>query len=397
MRSRWAWFSLALLSLVVAAGTLLTLAVSPAPWLDDAVFVFAGIAPTLVGSLLVIRVPGNPVGKLLVLIGAAWLLGDSARAYLWTSLHVDLPWTAAAAWFVPWTAPLAWGLIPILLSVFPSGGVASSWRRWLLGVYGAIVLSLAVGAMFAPWDLGDGYGEYLAGFANPLAIDALRPIFEATPLVDVLSGAAVLGVGLIAIVDLVVRWRRSAGVERLQMRTFALGALVMFLLLIAGSSLVALRLGDQVLENLTTTIAISAPPLALGVAILRFRLYAIDRLISRTVGYAVVAVMLAAVFAAIVVGLPQVLGLPDDSPLLVAGATLAVAALFNPLRSRVQAGVDRRFNRARYDAQQEVERFVDRLRDQVDADAMVEEVVNVVSRTLQPATVSLWLADHIDR
>ena len=397
MRSRWVWFSLAVISMVIAAGILLTLTLSSAPWLDDAVFVFAGIAPTLVGSLLVIRIPGNTVGKLLILLGAAWLLGDSARVYLWTSLHVDLPWTAAAAWLVPWTAPLAWGLIPILLIVFPSGGVASSWRRRLLGVYGAIVVSLAVGAMFAPWDLGDGYGEYLAGFANPLAIDALRPIFEATPLVDVLSGAAVLGVGLIAIVDLVVRWRRSAGVERLQMRTFALGALVMFLLLIAGSSLLALRLGDQVLENLTTTVAICAPPVAVGVAILRYRLYAIDRLISRTVGYALVAGMLAAVFAAIVVGLPQVLDLPDESPVLVAGATLTVAALFNPLRRRVRSAVDRRFNRARYDAQQEVDWFAGRLRDHVDLDAMVDEVVDVVSRTVQPVTVSLWLADHDER
>jgi hypothetical protein len=393
MKTRWAWFALAVLGVLLAMVTMIVLIASPAPWLDDAVFVFAALAPLVVGAVLVLRQPDNTVGKVLVLIGAAWSVGESARIYLWLNLHLDLPLTDVPAWLMHWVSAPAWALIPVLLVVFPTGAVASSWLRWPLRIYVALLGLLMAASMVAPGDLS-AYGEYLANFTNPLVIDALRPVYGVTPVVDLLSGVAVFGFGLTGVGALVFRWRRSSGTERLQMRAFALGAMVMVLLLVVSSLVVAARIENKILENLTTTVAISTPPVAIGVAVLRYRLYEIDRLISRTVSYALVVAVLAGVFALVVIGLPAILNLPDDSSLLVAGATLAVAALFNPLRRRLQSVVDRRFNRGRYDAEQEVSQFAERLRDQVDLDEVTVEMMGVLTRTIQPASAAVWIRDR---
>jgi hypothetical protein len=392
MRSRWAWFALAVLGVHLAMAAVIALIVSPVPWVDDAVFVFTALAPLLVGAVLVARQPDNLVGKVLVLIGAAWSLGEAARVYLWMSLHLDLPWTGLPVWLMHWVFLPAWALIPVLLVVFPTGAVASSWLRWPLRVYIAFLVVLVAAAAVAPGDLG-AYGEYLSSFTNPVQVESLSATEIVDAIVEVISAVAVLAFGLVAVGDLVRRWRRSTGTERLQIRAFALGALVMVLLLAVGSLMVAVGMENKVVENLTTTVAISAPPVAIGVAVLRYRLYEIDRLISRTVSYAVVVGALALVFAAIATVLPQLLGLPEDSPLLVAGATLAAAALFNPLRRRVQLRVDRRFNRARYDAQEEVNLLAERLRAAVEMEDLVDEMISVVSRMLQPAAATVWVKE----
>lgn len=386
-----------MLAALVALSTLVALVVSPAPWHDNAVFVLAGLAPALMGALLAIRKPDNTISKLLVMIGSSWLLGEASRIYLWMSLHVDVPTTDLAAWFVCWVFALSWALLPVLLAVFPSGRIVSAWLRRPVRVYLAFVAVVMLLSMVGPQNLGEAYGDYQAGFDNPFALEALISL-EASPVwpvVDVIfgvvTGLSVLLVGVGAVVDLMQRWRRSAGAERLQMRTFAMGVLVMVLLLIFSSAMAAF--GDnQLLENLGTTLAIGAPSVAIGVAVLRYRLYQVDRLISRTVTYALVAGLLAAIFAAIAVGLPQVLGVAEESPLAVAGATLAVAASFNPLRRRIQTSVDRRFDRSRYDAQREVDRFAERLRELVQVDDLSDAMLSVVAETMRPVGISLWLA-----
>lgn len=132
-------------------------------------------------------------------------------------------------------------------------------------------------------------------------------------------------------------------------------------------------------------------PASFAIAILRYRLFEIDRIVSRTVTYTLLVGALGAVFAAVAVALPRILGLPDESPLLVAMATLSVAAMFTPLRRRVQAAVDRRFNRSGYDAQQEVNRLADRLRDEVALDEVTQELIDVAAKTMQPVSVAVWV------
>ena len=404
--SRVIWAGSVVLASSIAVGTLIALLVYPVPWHDDAVFVFSGLAPAAVGAVLVLRKPDNLIAKLLIVIGSIWLLGEASRIYLWMSLHVDLPATHLAAWLLSWAFVPAWALIPVLLAVFPSGRVVSGWLRIMVRVYLWFLALLMLASMFTPQDLGESYGDSLAGFDNPFALEVLTSIEGSTAatvagaVFDVGSGISVLVLALGAILDLMLRWKRSTGAERLQMRAFALGALVMTLLLIVSSVVVAVG-NSQLLENLCTTLAIATPSVAIGVAILRYRLYQIDRLISRTVTYALVAGLLVAIFAAIAVGLPQALGLGEESPFAVAGATLIVAASFNPLRRRIKSSVDHRFDRSRYDAQREVDRFTDRLRDLVDVDDLKAEVLSVVSGTMRPAGVSIWLAaeqteSHVD-
>lgn len=395
MISRWFWAAMAGLAVAIALSVVASLPVSSIPWPDDAdaVFVLVGVAPAVVGGLLAVRRPGNAVGKLLVLIGTAWLLGESARVYLWMSLHISLPGTEVAAWLMSWLFGPAWMLIPLLLVLFPSGRVTSPWLRWPIRFYVPFIVLIALSAMVVPLSL-DVYAEYLAGFSNPLAIEALASLEEGPVGVvfESVSIASVLLLALAASVDLVLRWRRSAGVERLQIRAFALGTLTMILLFVLGAALAAAI--PRSAENLTITVALSAPPLAVGVAVLRYRLYDIDRLVSRTLTYALVAGLLATVFASVAIGLPQLVGLTRGSPLLVAAATLAAAALFNPLRRRIQAWVDRRFNRARYDAQQEVEWFAQRLRTELELENAAHQVVDVVTKTMQPATASVWIKEQ---
>jgi len=214
-----------------------------------------------------------------------------------------------------------------------------------------------------------------------------------------LSWVPVLGTFCIlfaAAASLVIRRRRAVGVERAQL-SWVVFALVVLAITIAGTFVfilasIALGRGDPGDDAWGPAfLAMTLFPVAFAVAILRFRLFDIDRLVSRTVSYAALVGLLTAVFASIAVFLPQVLGLGEDSPLVVAGGTLATAALFSPLRHRIQNKVDRRFNRARYDAQQEVDRFAGRLRTEVGLEDLTDEVLTVVDVTMQPASAAVWV------
>jgi hypothetical protein len=238
----------------------------------------------------------------------------------------------------------------------------------------------------------DSYGAYLDQAANPWAIEALVPVADgvAGEIADIVSIGAMVVLTVLVLVDLGVRWRRSTGVERIQMRWFGLGVAVMLALLVAGAVLFRLdhRL-DPAFEIATVVLAINATPVAVGVAAARYRLYDIDRLVSRTVAYGVATAVLAATYGGVVVALGPVLGRGSD--LAVAAATLAAAAVFQPARRRVQATVDRRFDRARYDARRTLDAFAHRLRDEVRAEQLTRDLVGVTSAALQPARASVWL------
>jgi hypothetical protein len=262
------------------------------------------------------------------------------------------------------------GLIGFLLLLFPDGHLPSRrWRpvAWLLG--GTIAV-LTLTGFFLPGVLQDR--EYV----NPLGVEALEPFDE-----------GVLGIALVSIlvlcilasaVSVVVRYRGASGVEGLQLKW-----------LMAAGLVSALAYGVLFFwEGFSIQLVWASIPIAIGLSMHRHRLYDIDRLISRTVVYAVVVGALALVFTVVVLVLGNVL--PGDDALPVAASTLAVAAMFNPLRRRVQGRVDRFFNRSHYDAELVAARFAGGLRDETDADRIVKGWVGVVSETMQPTAVGVW-------
>jgi hypothetical protein len=206
-------------------------------------------------------------------------------------------------------------------------------------------------------------------------------------LVAYQAAMAVTNLALVAAAaSLVVRFRHARGIERQQLRWVASATVVLALLIVV---VVALAQGASALAALTGSMCLVVLPLATGAAILRYRLYDLDRIISRTLAYGLLTVLLGSAFAGVVLGLSRLL--PDSSSLSVAGATLAVAAAFQPARRRIQAAVDRRFNRHRYDAGRTIQGFSARLRQQVDLDTLTAELLGVVDQTMQPTQVSLWL------
>jgi peptidoglycan/LPS O-acetylase OafA/YrhL len=185
------------------------------------------------------------------------------------------------------------------------------------------------------------------------------------------------------------RFRRARGVERQRLRWLAWGAALASVALLAAMAALVFEESSSNLVDVALGVCAVLLPLATGASILRYRLYDLDRIVSRTLAYGLLTVLLGSAYAAVVLGLGQLL--PQDSSLVVAGATLAVAAAFQPARRRVQDLVDRRFNRRRYDAARTVEAFAVRLREQVDLDALSAELLRLVERTVQPTQASLWL------
>jgi hypothetical protein len=196
---------------------------------------------------------------------------------------------------------------------------------------------------------------------------------------------------VLAVADLVVRWRRSGGVERLQMRWFVFGLVVFSILLTTAIAVEAAGIRGMANELAwdlgAWVLGLGSLPVTIGIAITRYRLYDIDRIISRTITYSIVVGLLGLGAA----GVAALAGSQFDTPLVVAATTLAVAALFNPVRRRVQRVVDRRFNRSKYDAESVVDEFAGSLQDRVDPDVVIEGWVGVVAETMQPSSVGVWL------
>jgi hypothetical protein len=371
-----------------AAGLAVTLAIyrplTLAVLVEGALYAFFFVLGfATVGLVLALRRPDNPIGWLYGAAGLAWAytipLGPWVDQLL--SEHRPLPFLAqlnVALSEFGWAPAIGLGVtLPALL--LPNGHLRS--RRWRLVVVTSVTgfVLATVGGALAP-----GPVEEL-GIDNPFGLDG--------PAGDVAAVLTIVGVLLHwlslppAGVCVVLRFRSSRGVERQQMRWVAAGAAGA----VAGL-LLALPGGLGLLPDFVSHIiypALLCPPVAIGVAVLRYRLYDLDRVISRTLAYALLTVLLGGGYALVVLGLGQLLG--ADSSLVVAAATLAVAAVFQPLRRRVQDLVDRRFNRRRYDAARSVEGFAARLRDQVDLDALHGELLAVVDQTMQPTRASLWL------
>jgi hypothetical protein len=389
--ARLAWLTCGLALMLLTAGLVL-LWTSPdgplpegyASRAEQAISLVSLLGPPLLGGLLAARRPANPYGWLWAAYGLGWAVVGFTNAYaIYVSASGDgmLGWASSIAWmgnvaFVPLI-----GLTALILLLFPDGRPPSPRWRWVTRAIGVTVVVTTVAGALLPADEGDPIG-------NPLAVQGSIEALADT-VVNVGITALFLAI-LLSAVSLLLRFRRARGLQRQQLKWLAYGGgfLAAYILLDMISQ-VPPGLVDALIEALT----FGALYAGVGMAVLRYRLYDIDRLINRTLVYGLLTALLAGVYAGAVLVLGQVFGgMGGDPPSwAVAGATLAVAALFRPARRRIQAVVDRRFNRRRYDAARTVEAFSRRLRDELDLDALSAELLAVVDQTMQPSAASLWL------
>ena len=366
------------------------------PWLDDRLRQagrpdltqwdlrpgVALVSAATVGAVLASRRPRHPVGWLLLAQVATNLTTGAAAQYLaWGLLPGgSLPATRVVALAYPASAGGGLILLGFVLLLTPTGKLPSPRWRWWASAMVAVPLLLVVLVMLAP------------GRVDP-AVQVLGSPFEFGGLSGVLLVANQLALAFTTLAvavcagSLVARFRRARGVERQQLRWVAVAAAL--LVLAAGAALVGLALDAPEVVTWAISAWVAGLPLALGAAVLRYRLYDLDRIISRTLAYGLLTLLLGVGYATAVLGLGRLL--PDSSSLVVAAATLAVAALFQPARRRVQQAMDRRFNRRRHNAAETIQAFSTHLRDQLDLDTLGAELLAVVDQTMQPTHASLWL------
>jgi hypothetical protein len=324
-----------------------------------------------VGLVLTLRRPANPIGWLYAAAGLVWSLATPGDPWLdqLVAEHRPLPLAAKAVAVYgefSWAPATVLGVtLPALL--VPDGRLRS--RRWR--PVAAAAVAAAAPARLDDTPIDNPFG--LAGAAGDVA--------ATMALAGLLLWAATLVAALLCVV---LRFRAARGVERQQLRWVAAGAAAAVAGLIGGAAAPQ----DTVVASVLYA-SVLCVPVAVAVAVLRYRLWDLDRLVSRTVTYAVVTGLLVLPYLAIVAAIPRLA--EGSGSLAVAAATLAVAAVFSPLRRRVQDLVDRRFNRRRYDAARTLDAFAVRLRDQVDLDALEGELLAVVDQTMQPARTTLWL------
>jgi hypothetical protein len=390
---RWSWVAWSMLAIFIVSVVFATiLGIADGNLQQDpanfVVYVLGFGAFMVVGALVVTHRPNNAIGWIFSAIALLAFTAGLAAEYATYALVTrpgSLPGATFAAWYVSWpwypTLGLALVFTPLL---FPTGHLLSPrWRplAWLAGAATAVFTVLA--ALKADLVLGnDDLGKHHV-IANPIGVAGLENPEESTVGVALLGLLVLLSV--VAFGSLVIRFRRSRGEERQQLKWFTY----------AGALVPLSRLGDF-LPGLVGTLVSAAPivflPVAAGIAILRYRLYDIDRFINRTLVYSLLTVLLGAVYLVGVFGLGQLLNpVSGESALAVAASTLAVAALFQPARRRIQQAVDRRFNRRKYNMAKTIEAFSARLREQVDLDTLATEVLAVVDQTMEPTRVSLWL------
>jgi hypothetical protein len=346
--------------------------------LDDGSWAVIWLAYALVGGVILFRSRGNNIGRLLIGIGLCWAWTFVAMVVIErlqspTSVWVEMLSSVAGYW--------AWGFLILIPVLFPTGRPSDRFTRWLqVGVMITIgLVSLAEFISQSP--------KELTGTVSPVSLPLFPEIIE-----FLLDGGFIL-VPLLLVASLwtlVARWRRSTGAERLQYRWF-IGSIILVAITLGAVSLVP----EEVPFLDLAFVVIDLIPLAIGIAVLRYRLYEIDRVVSRTVGYGLVIGILAFIYIVAAVWLPsQVIGQQPD--LFVAGATLMVAAMFAPLRKRVLAAVDRRFYRTRYDSELLVLGFSRQVGNQVDIDLLVDDWLEVVSQTMQPTSAGVWVRPAAD-
>ena len=350
------------------------------PWRMLTVLALGAIGAPILGAFIVWRRPGNRYGWVWCVFGLAVAVGGAAQAYEVWALYVApiRPGGLEAAWLALVMEALTFGLVPLVLLLFPEGRAPTP--RWRPVAWATLVICAA-------WTLATAVAPGLRGMPNPVLWVPGLPGEVAVVLADQLWWANLLLIGLGAL-SVLARYRRARGRQRQQVKWLAYVAVPLLASLVLLIKWAAIGL----LGAVYIAAALWAIYLAIGIAVLRHHLYDIDRLINRTLVYGLLTVLLALVYVGGVFLLGPLLNpAKEESALAVAASTLAVAALFQPLRRRVQTAVDRRFNRRRYDAARTVEAFSGRLREHIDLDALSTELLAVVDQTMQPTRASVWL------
>jgi hypothetical protein len=396
-----AWY-LCAVSLTLTVLGLLLLVVSRSPagapvyaggpvfdyWLENTMVV---LSFSTVGAVIAPRLPArNPVGWLFCAIGFVAAMGLFVAEYAIVTLLAEpgslaskLPGGEALAWVSSWLWVVHLGLFVYLALLFPDGKPPSP--RWRLFGWVAGVVCAGGTVAVALWpETAGGITPANSPLGIEVATDVVNPV-----------ETIMLTLGLIALSSVLIRLRRSKGIEHQQVKWFAYALAMLttsaILYFVASDTMGVVWL--EWVCFVLVMVGVVGLPVAVGIAILRYRLYNIDVLINRTLVYGALTATLAAVYAGSIVLLQALLRILADqeSQLAVVASTLAIAALFNPLRRGIQSFIDRRFYRKKYDARKTLEAFSAKLRNETDLDALTGEVVGVVAETMQPAHVSLWL------
>jgi hypothetical protein len=383
--TRLAW---SLWALVFAVQTAFLVMYAMAGTVDDARSVANGIVAFLVfqlfatvGAVVASRRPENPIGWLFCLAALLTATANAAGGYIDLALARGLGGAVAVSVALGWTWLAALGIMVVIALLYPDGRLPSPrWRPigWLVVIW---LLALALSSAFRPGPLEPPLDE----IDNPVGIPGLNVVFY---LVGTAGGAVLL---IAALVSLVSRFHRNPE-QRQQIKWFLASVGLALTVLVGLSVADAVSPSFNGPPDAVFLLALATIPVATGIAILKYRLYEIDRIVNRTIVYGAVSALLAGLYFGIVLALQEVFsGFGGGSDLAIAVSTLAVAALFRPARAWIQTAVDRRFNRSHYDAERTLAAFGARLRDEVSLDAMRTELESAVRQTMQPAHVGLWL------
>jgi len=391
------------LGCAVAAFAASALVLSDRPGALSLTILLAAYVPYAgVGSILVARRPRNVIGW--VLLGMGWTFAVSflpidATAHELQTLTAS-PLQMAIAWLTDWTVSLTFALFALLAFSFPTGRLAQGrWRRFAVLVlvlsWGTVVISAFWPVLtVVPIDAGlrllsDGAG--IVEIPNPIGLLPGRILWVDLPSQSM--AIAVLPLVLVAsIVAIAGRYAGARDLERLQLRWLVAAFGSIAVAIPVGLAIVIVFDAGGVIAWVPASVAFVLPPIAIGIAVTRYRLYEIDRLISRGLSWAVLSGLLLAVYTGAILLLQSVLGgVIQGQTVAVAGSTLLAAALFQPLRRHVQAAVDLRFNRARYDAERTATAFAERLRDEVDLSSLSVDFAGVVNTALHPITIGVWI------
>ena len=376
------------LALMIAAVPLARLAHQSLAANGGSVPVFLSAPFAVVGFVLAWRKPGNPLGWVILGVAGCFALSEDASYYTVADYrlgHGGLPlgWLALLA--QPGWAP-GITLLGLAVVLFPDGKPPSSRWRWLVWAYAAVAMLWIGGAVTITVGAIIGHNTQVDPGGNLLLLDGTA---KAAGWWNVLQDAffpLLVACWLASLAGQMFSYRRSSGERRQQLKWLMAGSAVAG----AGIGIPLLLLGGA--GGPFVLVGFLALPLSIGVAVLRYRLFDIDRIISRTLAYAIVTGLLVGVYAGLVLLATRVVSI--TAPVAVAASTLAAAALFNPLRRRVQRAVDRRFNRARYDAGQTVAAFAARLQDNVDLNSVRDDLAGVVHQALEPAHLSVWISQR---
>jgi hypothetical protein len=380
--------ALGALIVLLAAAVIPLSVLAHQPVVGNVTQLLVGAPLGVVGFIVARRQPRNPIGWLLLAVMVGVLLSLVAGPYtsLVYQLGYRLPFGPLAALLETAYFPVLVVALPPVFLLFPDGVLPSARWRWVLRSYLAVAVIL-IGGLYVSLIIATAMsGIHIDASGNLSVMDhppaSMAWVFKYTGLILF----PMLAFWLVFAGRLALSWRRARGDRRQQLKWLLSGVVIAVAGLLLSNVVPAL-------DPAATAVGVGVVlPVCLGVAILKYRLYDIDRIISRTLSYAIVTGLLVGLYAALVLLATRVLSF--HTPVAVAASTLAAAALFNPLRLRVQRWVDRRFNRARYDADRTIAAFAARLQDAVDLDAVQDDLAGVVHQALEPAHVSMWISQR---